>query len=138
MVIIDIWLRIGTRVIVNRCIGIIIAGDLSLVVSQLYRNAVTRPQSHVAVTFSSSLGAHLLDCINRTRDKVRKGMNALYIPATYVVIRNHKFRYPSGQLNGDLSVDQADGDSPLPLAHGKNPCRHHLYQAAIQRTEAER
>jgi hypothetical protein len=36
-------------VIVNRCIGKIIARDLSLVASRLYRMAVTRPQSRVAV-----------------------------------------------------------------------------------------
>jgi hypothetical protein len=37
-------------VIVNGCIGKIIARDLSLVASRLYRMAVTRPQSRVAVT----------------------------------------------------------------------------------------
>jgi len=37
-------------VIVNRCIGKMIARDLSPVASQLYRMAVTRPQSRVTVT----------------------------------------------------------------------------------------
>jgi hypothetical protein len=53
MVIIGIRLQTWTRVIVNRCIGKIIAGDLSLVASQLYTMAVTRPQSRVAVTRSN-------------------------------------------------------------------------------------
>jgi len=35
-----------------RCIGKIIARDLSLVASRLYRMAVTRPQSRVAITSS--------------------------------------------------------------------------------------
>jgi len=50
MVIIGIRLQTWTRVIVNRCIGKIIARDLSLVASGLYRMAVTRPQSRVAIT----------------------------------------------------------------------------------------
>jgi len=37
-------------VIVNRCIGKIIARELSLVASRLYRMAVSRPQSRVTVT----------------------------------------------------------------------------------------
>ena len=37
-----IWLQTWTRVIVNRCIGKIIARDPSLVASWLYRTAVTR------------------------------------------------------------------------------------------------
>jgi len=50
MEIIGIRLQTWTRVIVNRCIAKIIARDLSLVASRLYRMAVTRPQSRVAVT----------------------------------------------------------------------------------------
>jgi transposase InsO family protein len=73
MVIRGIRLQTWTRVIVNRCIGKIIARDLSLVARRLYRMAVTRPQSRVAVTLSPSLGADLLGCMNRTREKERKG-----------------------------------------------------------------
>jgi hypothetical protein len=65
-------LQTWTRVIVTRCIGKIIARDLSLVESRLYRMAITRPQSRVAVTLSPSLGADLLGCINHTREKKRK------------------------------------------------------------------
>ena len=72
MVIRGIWLQTWTRLIVHRCIGRIVASDPSLVASRLYRMAVTRPQSRVAVTLSPSLGADLLGCINRTREKERK------------------------------------------------------------------
>jgi len=50
MVIRGTRLQTCTRVIVNRCIGKILARDLCLVVSRLYRMAVTRQQSRVAVT----------------------------------------------------------------------------------------
>jgi len=43
MVMIGIRLQTGTRVIANRCIGNIIAKDLSVVASRLYRIAITRP-----------------------------------------------------------------------------------------------
>jgi len=56
-----------------RCIGKIIARDLRLVASRLYRLAVTWPGSGAAVTVSLSLGADLLDCISRTREMERKG-----------------------------------------------------------------
>jgi len=68
-----IRLQTWTRVSKYKCIGKNIARDLSLVARQLYRMAVTRPQSRVAVTLSPSLGADLLGCINRTREKERKG-----------------------------------------------------------------
>jgi len=42
------------------------------------------------------------------------------------------------QLNGDLSADPAHGETPPPLAGGKNPCRRHLYRAEIQRREEEK
>jgi len=45
-----IRLQTWTRVIVNECIGIIIARDLSLMASRLYWMAITRPQSCVAIT----------------------------------------------------------------------------------------
>jgi len=50
MVIEGIWLQTWTRVIANTCLGKIIAGDLRLVASRLYRMAVNRPWSHAAVT----------------------------------------------------------------------------------------
>jgi len=93
MVIIGIQLQTWTRVIVNRCIGKIIARDLSLVACRLYRMAVTRPWSRAAVTLSPSLGADLLGCKNCTREKERKVKEALYVPAAYVLVRNHKSRY---------------------------------------------
>jgi hypothetical protein len=124
-----IRLQTWTRVIVNRYIGKIIARDLSLVASQLYR---------MAVTLSPSLGADLLGCINRTREKERKGKKALYIPVAYVLVRNHKSRYRLVQLNGDLSAVPAHGETPHPLTGGKTPCRRHLYRAEIQRREEEK
>jgi len=133
-----IRLQTWTRVIVNRCIGKIISRDLSLVASRLYRMAITRPQSRVAVTLSPSSGADLPGCINRTREKERKGKKALYIPAAYVLVQNHKSRYRLVQLNGDLLVDPAHRETPHPLTGGENPCRCHLYQAVIQRREEEK
>ena len=83
--------------------------------SRLYRLAATRPGSRAAVTLSPSLGADLLGCINCRREKERKGKEALYIPAAYVLIRNHKSRYRLVQLNGDVSADPAYGETPPPL-----------------------
>jgi len=138
MVIRGIRLPTWTRVIVNRCIGKIIARDLSPVARRLYRQAVTRPESRVAITLSHSLGADLLGCINRTRDKERTWKEALYIPAAYVLVRNHKSRYRLGQLNGDLSADPAHVETPHTLTCGKNPCQCHLYGAEIQIREEEK
>jgi hypothetical protein len=118
--------------------GKIIARDLSVMASRLDRMAVTRPQSRVAVTLSLSLGAALLGCINCTRERERKGKKSLYIPAVYVLIRNHKSRDRLVQLNGDLSADPAHGETPHPLTGGKNLCRRHLYWAEIQRREEEK
>jgi len=58
-----------------RCIGKIIARDLRLVTSRLYRMAITRPWSRAAVTSFLSLGGDLLGCIDRTREKKRKALN---------------------------------------------------------------
>jgi hypothetical protein len=132
-----IWFQTWTRVIVNRCIGEIIARDLSIVARRLYRMAVTRPQSRVAVTLSPSLRADPLGSINRTREKESEGKKVLYIHPAYILVRNHKSRYRLVQLNGDLSADPAHGETPPPLAGGKNPCRRHLYWAEIQRREEE-
>ena len=49
-----IRLQMWTRVTVNRCIGKIIAIDPTLVASRLYWMAVSRPQSHVAVTHTKN------------------------------------------------------------------------------------
>ena len=43
-----------------RCIGKMIARDLSLVASRLYRMAVTRPQSRVAVTSAWGVAAGIV------------------------------------------------------------------------------
>jgi hypothetical protein len=66
-----------------RCIGKIIARDLTLVASRLYRMAVTRPGSPAAITLSSSLGADLLGCISRIRGKERNGKHYTIMPRTY-------------------------------------------------------
>jgi hypothetical protein len=124
-----------TRVILNRCIGKIIARDLSLMASRLYRMAVTWPQLCVAVTLSPTLGADLLGCINRTREMQRKDKEELYIPAAYVLVRNHKSRYRLVQRNANLSADLVNGETPHPLSCGKYQCRCHLYRAEIQRRE---
>ena len=79
----------------SRCryIGKIIARDQRLVASRLYRMAVTRPQVTCCRYSIPSLGADLLGCINRTREKERKGKEALYNHAAYVLVRNHKSCY---------------------------------------------
>ena len=56
MVIIDRWLQTHTQVIVDSCIGKIIAGDLSLMLSRLYRLAVTRPRVRCSVSNGSGFG----------------------------------------------------------------------------------
>lgn len=92
-----------SRVIVSWHIDKIIARDLSLVASRLYRIAVTRPQTHVAVTLSPYLGADLPGYINHTREKERKVKETLYIPATYVLVQNYKSLYLLAQLTGNCS-----------------------------------
>ena len=121
-----------------RCIDTIITRDLSLVASRLYRMAITRPPSLVAVTSSPALGADLLGCINCTRERERKGKNALYIPAAYVLVRNHKSCYRLVQLNGGLSADPAHQETPHPFIGDKNHCWRHLYRAKIQSREEEK
>jgi hypothetical protein len=44
----------------------------------------------------------------------------------------------SVQLNGDLSADLANGETPPPVAGGKNSCQRHLYWAEIQRRKQEK
>jgi len=53
-------------------IGKSINRDLRLVASPLSRTAVTRPGSRATVTSSPSVGAAILACINRLREKERK------------------------------------------------------------------
>jgi len=103
MVIIGIRLQTWTGVIVNRCIGKIIARDLSLVARRLYRMAVTRPQSRVAVTLSPSLGADLLGCITVQEKRKGKGRkHCAFLPRTYwyEFISPATDRYHSGRPFG--------------------------------------
>ena len=127
-----------TRVIINRCIGKIIARDLSLVASRLYRMAITRLQSRAAITLSLSLGADHLGCINCTREKERKREERRNNHPTYAIVRTHKSHHRSLQLNGDLWADLAHGATAPPLVDGKNQCQRHLYRAVIQRSEEEK
>jgi len=94
-----------------RCIGKIIASDLSLVATQLYRIAVTRPGSRAAITVSLSLGADLMGCINRTREKDRKALNN---HAANVLVQTQKSHYRLAP-DSSLSVDPAHGKTPPPL-----------------------
>jgi len=70
------------------------------------------PGSRAAVTLSPSLGADLLGCINRTREKERQ--EALYSHAAYVLVPTQKSRYRLAPY-GSLSVDPAHGETPPPL-----------------------
>jgi len=95
-----------------RCIGKIIARDLRLVASRLYRMAVTRPWSRAAVTLTLSLGADLLGCINHTREKKRKALNKSCRVRTRT---NSKVPIPISTAHGDLSADPAHGENPPPI-----------------------
>jgi len=119
-----------------RCIGNIIAEDLRLVASRLYRMAITRPGSPAAVTLSPSLGADLLGCIHRTREMETKGKEALYNHAAYVLVRNHKFRDRLAALRVTSRWIWRPGKLHLHLTDcegGKNPCRRHFYWTKIQK-----
>jgi hypothetical protein len=94
-----------------RCTCKIIARDVRLVASRQYRMAVTRPGSRAAVTLSPSLGADLLGCINRIREKERKALNN---HAAYVLVQTQKSRYRLAPY-GSFSVDPAHGETPPPL-----------------------
>jgi len=108
------------------------------VACRLYRIAVIWPGSRAAITLSPSLGTDLLGCINCTREKERKGKEDLYIPAAYVLVRNHTSRNRLVQLNGDRSADPAYGKTLPPLRTVENPCRCYLYRARILRREEEK
>jgi len=118
-----------------RCIGKIIAGDLRLVASRLYRMAITRPGSRVAVTLSPSLGADLLDCMNRTREQERNGKKALYNHAVYVLVRNHQSRYRSVQLRATFRLIRRTGKLHLQWQVVKT-CADAIYTG--QRSKEER
>jgi hypothetical protein len=85
-----------------RCIGKIIARDLRLVASRLYRMAITLPGSRAAVTVSPSLGSDLLGCIYRTREQETEGKVSLSNHATYVLVRNDKCCYRSVPLRATI------------------------------------
>jgi len=91
MVMIVIQLQTWTQAIINRGIGKIIARDRSLVESHIYRMAVIRPHSLIAVALSISVRADLLGSIPIRRERERKGMKAVFIPAGYVLVHYHKF-----------------------------------------------
>jgi hypothetical protein len=95
-----------------RCIDKIIARDPWLVASRLYRVAVTRAASRVAVTVSLSLGADLLGWINRRREKERKAFNN---HAAYVLVQTQKSRYRSVLLRVTFRRIQRTGKLHLPL-----------------------
>jgi hypothetical protein len=94
-----------------RCIGKVIARDLRLVASRLYKTAVTRPGLHAAMTLSPSLGTDLLGCIISTREKERKARKAFNNHAGYVLVQAEKSRYRLAPY-GSLSVDPAHGETP--------------------------
>jgi len=98
-----------------RCIGKIIARDLRLVASRLYRTAVTRPGSRAAVTLSPSLGADLLGCINRIREKERKGKESIAQSCRVRTRTNSKVPLPISTAQCDLSADPAHGETPPPI-----------------------
>jgi len=122
---------------IYRCTGEFIVTSLSLMASQLYRMAIIRPQSYVTVTLFVSLGADLLGCINRAREEERKQKKALYIPAVYVLVWNHKSCDQLVMLNGGIGADLAHGKTPPPLPRGNNPCWCHLYRANVKRREEQ-
>jgi hypothetical protein len=97
-----------------RYIGEIIAGDLRLVASRLYKTAVTQPWSHAAVKLSPSLGADLLGRIYSTREKERKARKALNNHAVYVLVQAEMSSYRLAPCD-ILSADPAHGESPPPI-----------------------
>jgi len=98
-----------------RCIGKIIARDLRLVASQLYRMAVTRPGLRAAVTLSPSSGADLLGCINRTREKERKAKESIKQSCRVRTRTSSKVPLPISTAHGDLSADPAHEENPPPI-----------------------
>jgi hypothetical protein len=98
----------------TRCrhIGKIIAWNRRLIASRLYRMAVTRPGSRVAVTLSPSFGADLLGCINCIGEKERKGLNN---HAAYVLVQTHKSPYWSVTLRVIFRRFRRTGKLHLPL-----------------------
>jgi len=89
-----------------RCIGKIIARDLRLVASRLYR---------MAVTLSPSSGADLLGCINRTREMERKAKESIKQSCRVRTRTSSKVPLPISTAHGDLSADPAHGENPPPI-----------------------
>ena len=98
-----------------RCIGKIIARDVRLVASRLYRMAVTRPGSRAAVTLSPSSGADLLGCINRTREKERKAKESIKQSCRVRTRTSSKVPLPISTAHGDLLANPAHRENPPPI-----------------------
>jgi len=96
-------------------LGKIIARDLRLVASRLYRMAITRPGSRAAVTLSPSSGADLLGCINRTREKEKKAKESIKQSCRVRTRTSSKVPLPISTAHGDLSADPAHGENPPPI-----------------------
>jgi hypothetical protein len=95
-----------------RQIGKLIARNQRLIASQLYRMAVTRPGSRVAVTLSPSFGADLLGCIHCIGEKEWKGLTN---HAAYVLGQTHKSPYRSVPLRVIFRRFRRTGKLHLPL-----------------------
>jgi len=109
-------------VIVNRCICKIIARDLSLVASRLYRMAVTCPQSRVAVTVTRN--SHLFESFqpmakgeqqvktanNNFVDSKGSGTISFYFGRPWVkpakIVLQHILHVPACGTNNLLSIIQ--------------------------------
>jgi len=122
---------------VSRCrsIGKIIARDLRLVASRLYRMAFTWPRvtcRHYIIPLFRRRPPGLHKPYKR---KERKGKHTLNNYATYVLVRIHKSRYRLVPLRATFRRIRRRGKIHLHLTYtkgGKNPCRRHLYLAEIQ------
>jgi hypothetical protein len=94
------------------CLGKIIARDLRLVASRLYRLAVTRPRVTsrryiILLSGRRPPGLHI-------PYKRKEGKEALGNDAGYVLIQTQKSRNRLAPY-GSLSVDSAHGDTPPPF-----------------------
>jgi len=96
-----------------RCKGKIIGRDLRLVVSRLYKMAVTRPGSRAAIRVSPSLGADLLGCKSQYNRREWKGV----IKQSFDIRNrtNLSVPQPISTAQGDLPADPAHGETPPPI-----------------------
>jgi len=138
MVITGIRLQTCSQVIVNRFIGKIIARDLSLLVSWLYRMAgtqtwVTCHRYIIPLFRRRPPGLHK----PYRRKRKGKGHTEWNNHPTYAIVQTHTSHNWSVQLNGDLLADPVLRETPPPLAGGKHPSWRHLCRAVIQRRKAE-